>query len=391
MKDTDKTTANETAEEKRERIRKKALDSMTAEDIQKLKDTLTPVLEQINDVTEDMLSDLLPVLEKAAEIAERLKKDPEGQSDPDDEDPPEAGKEAAPLLWPVDKSQKVFGLLAKFLQDPAGVYMPYSKGGKEGYILQADYDSLSEAVPEAAYLTPYDRRVHNALISQWAAGKRIVSLQTVYEMTGGRSDASGKDKRKIKKSISRMHMRVNVTSTEHLYDVTKGKRITGKIATNEDLLSTRIIEATVKGHKAECIEILAEPPLLRLSRSWQQLTAIKPELLQMPGTRTDESMKLHDYLVSYIAQLKDHPRTTSEKLLFTTLFKEAGIDPEDKSATGRNAQSRIKRKVRETLEAFKQSGYISDYSITTGAARIIIPEETAGKKKHKKAGTLRNK
>lgn len=386
----------ETQEEKRERIRKKILEDMTPEDMEKLREELTPVLSAINGSLEDVAKTLQAVLssekvQQAIIDAQKAAEEQEGQSDPDAEDLPEAGEDAAPLLWPVDKSQKVFGLLAKFLQDPAGVYMPYSKGGKEGYILQVDYDSLSEAVPEVAYLTPYDRRVHNALISQWAAGNRIVSLQTVYEMTGGRSDASGKDKRKIKKSISRMHMRVNITSTEHLYDVTKGKRITGKIATNEDLISTRIIEATVKGHKAECIEILTEPPLLRLSRSWQQLTAIKPELLQMPGTRTDESMKLHDYLVSYIAQLKNHPRTTSEKLLFKTLFKEAGTDPEDKTATGRNAQSRIKRKVRETLDAFKQSGHITGYTMTADAVRILIPEETAGKKKHKKAGTLGNK
>lgn len=386
----------ETPEEKRERIRKKTLENMTPEDMEKLREELTPVLSAISGSLEDVAKTLQAVfssekVQQAIIDAQKAAEEQEGQSDPDAEDLQEAGKETAPLLWPVDKSQRLFGLFAGILQDPEGVYMPYSKGGKEGYILQVDYDSISEAVPEAAYLTPYDRRVHNALISQWTAGNRIVSLQTVYEMTGGRSDASGKDKRKIKKSISRMHMRVNITSTEHLYDVTKGKRITGKIATNEDLISTRIIEATVKGHKAECIEILTEPPLLRLSRSWQQLTAIKPELLQMPGTRTDESMKLHDYLVSYIAQLKNHPRTTSEKLLFKTLFKEAGTDPDAQDNATRKAKTRIRQKVRETLDTFKQSGYITGYTMTADAVRILIPEETAGKKKRKKAGTLGNK
>ena len=387
----------ETPEEKRERIRKKLLENMTPEDMEKLREELTPVLSAISGSLEDVAKTLQAVfsseeMQRAIINAQKAAEDMEGQSDPDAEDLPEVKKDATPLLWPVDKSQKVFGLLAKFLQDPAGVYMPYSKGGKEGYILQADYDTLSEAVPEAAYLTPYDRRVHNALISQWAAGNRIVSLQAIYELTGGRSDASGKDKKKIKQSINRMHMRVNVTSTEHLYDVTKGKRISGKIATNEDLISTRIIEATVKGHKAECVEILAEPPLLRLSRSWQQLTAIKPELLQMPGTRTDESMKLHDYLVSYIAQLKNHPRTTSNKLLFETLFNEAGIDPAGQDNATRKAKTRIRQKVRDTLEAFKQSGYIDGYTMTANACRIFLPEDTAVKKrKPKKAGTLGNK
>ena len=128
-------------------MRRKNFGIRKQKDMEKLREELTPVLSAINGSLEDVAKTLQAVLssetvQQAIIDAQKAAEEQEGQSDPDAEDLPEAGEDAAPLLWPVDKSQKVFGLLAKFLQDPAGVYMPYSKGGKEGYILQVDYDSL---------------------------------------------------------------------------------------------------------------------------------------------------------------------------------------------------------------------------------------------------------
>ena len=292
----------------------------------------------------------------------------------DQEEPPlpEAsdGKDVQ-LLMLLGKTRRLFELSPEQQKD--SIEARYAKG--EGYSIMLDWDAAEQALPQLRYLTPFDRRVHDAVASVWQAGQSVITLQGIHYLTGGKSRAGANEIKRINSSLSKMAVHITIAGTDGLEEKTGGKHKSGVIFRKESILSTKAIMKDYAGKRIEGnIQILTEPPLLALGKEWRQVTAIQPEVLQLSGNRSDDAMLIHDYIVSYVARLRHNPNSVTNKLTYAAVYKRLGINPDDNDQVTRNKRSDTKKRIPKSLERLKDTGYISSYEIGKDFVSFTVPE-----------------
>lgn len=348
---------------------------LTAEDwksIEKMLFTVSEVIYSANSETIQLILDALP--------------DDIDEADPDEQPLPTAsdGKNVQ-LLMLLGKAQRLFELSPEQQKDK--VKARYAKN--EGYSIMLDWEAAEEILPQLRYLTPFDRRVHDAVASVWQSGQTVITLQGIHYLTGGKSRAGANEIKRINSSLSKMAVHITIAGTDGLEEETGGKHKSGVVIRKESILSTKAIMKDYAGKRIEGnIQILTEPPLLALGKEWRQVTAIAPEVLQLKGNRSDDAMLIHDYIVSYVARLRHNPKSVTNKLTFAAIYKRLGIKPDDNDQVTRNKRSDTRKRIPKSLERLKDTGYIVSYEIGKDSISFTVPEKPLLKvtRRRKKCG-----
>lgn len=272
------------------------------------------------------------------------------------------------LPWALDKLNQNWSSLPADAVFPDGYY--HLKTGENAkketaeLLFKINWDEIERSgdVTIPKVLTPFDKRVHTAVMGILQAQGQIMSAGQIYTAMGmgKKKSPNAKDKKKILDSLVKMNAAQIVISTEKERDVNKSYPA---FEYKGSLLPSAQLTAIINGARTEtAIKILDTPPLLAFAQSRHQITVIPRKLLESPLSMTDDNITLADYFITRISRMKANPKT-SRKMLFKTIFSNCGIE------TG-SQRTRAHGKIEKLLDHYCKEKWIIGY--TKGAEGIII-------------------
>lgn len=227
-----------------------------------------------------------------------------------------------------------------------------------------EFDELKDIQLSNRNITPYDREVHDAIVSLYIDGRNayITPLMVFRTMTG---QPQGKLTDKIFKDISESiercsRTRVYIDATKEVDG--KGYSIEQPIF-KENLIYTRSISGTHNGEAGEWIEIISTPVLYRYASSKNQIARMDIKLLNTPVNKSEETIILQGYLQRRILSMKGS--NLSRNILYETVYKQLDIKMAS-AASLRNKQSKIRDTIKNILEYWKEESFIKDFKENTG-------------------------
>ena len=217
----------------------------------------------------------------------------------------------------------------------------------------------------------FDKAVYNAISTLWSAGNACITVKDIYETMNGLKKSkklSEAQERKIRASVDKMRFTNCYIDFSQELNAIKGESDieSGKLSDNM-LHISEAIAVMNNGETKNAYKIHTEPVLYTYNRIKRQLISVPIGLLDTSQalSNTDDVIALREYLIQQIQNMKKGIRN-SNKMLFDTIYKEAGI----KQTTNRTQIMRDRDKVIAILEAWKDKQYIKGYELTYSGKSI---------------------
>lgn len=220
------------------------------------------------------------------------------------------------------------------------------------------YEGKDISITGRYEFTAYDRAIHNAICSLYAAGNDIVTPAMVYRAVNGMSDnekVSPQSIEAVRNSLDKSRfMRLKVDFTEEA----KTRNIqVDKAAIDSSLLQASVITIEAGGNQVDAYKIHATPVLYQYSQRTKQIISIPLGLLDTKGAirNTEEIIPIKEYLIRRIEIMKND-KVMNNKILYETIFEEIGIiNP------SRDKSYDLRRGIKAILKLWKSKEYIKDF------------------------------
>lgn len=206
--------------------------------------------------------------------------------------------------------------------------------------------------------TPYDRVVHNSVVTLHAAGNEIFTPEMVYRAMNGLTEsekvspqAIGAVTRSIEKSrVTKLTIDYTQEAKERNLDVEEAKY-------DGMLLNADKVTVSVSGVKKEAYRLLRTPILYEYSQQIKQIISVPIQLLQTKEAlrSTDEVIVIRFYLIQRIEIMKNN-KSQSNKILYSTIFEELG-----KTNPTKQKAEKIRDATKAILGLLVKKEYIKDY------------------------------
>lgn len=269
------------------------------------------------------------------------------------------------LGYPVDK---VNAIVWNFLNAPEGqLSFSTEKSGssKEATVVYSiNFDELEkdDSLKITRRLTPYDKRAYIAVSALWDSGNRIISIKQIYTAMGYGGNPSARDIQKISDFLTKaggariyinneLETSVNKKYDRFLYDgpLLPFERVRGYI-------NNALCDAA--------IHLFRVPPMISFAKSRRQITTIPRKLLESPVSKTDENLRMDDYLIERIAHMKKDPKNP-RKILYSTLYTGCGI-------TQSKQRKRAPEKIERYLKHYETCKFINGFSMGNDSVTISL-------------------
>ncbi len=269
--------------------------------------------------------------------------------------------------YPVDKLDHE---MWKQLREPTGnqtkLFLPL-KAEKDGSDKELtiqysiDFAALDTAgIKITKRLMPFDKLVYIAIAALYNAGNKVISLTQVYYAMGNTGKPATYQIQKIQDRITKMTgARVYIDNLDETttYNYPRFKY-------DGPLLPVERATAIVNGKIADAaLHLFREPPVMTFAKQRKQITTITVKMLQSPISKTDANLLIDDYLIERIAKAKRNSKKV--KILYSTLYEAAQI-------TTKNKRSRAPEKIKTYLDHYKESGFISEYTMLPDGIQIFF-------------------
>lgn len=220
------------------------------------------------------------------------------------------------------------------------------------------YEGENVSITGRYEFTAYDRAIHNAVCSLYAAGNDIVTPAMVYRAVTGITETEYVSPQSIEAVLNSLDksrfMRLKVDFTEEAkargFDV-------DKTMIDSYLLPAEAVVVKTGGHEMAAYKILKTPALYQYSQRTKQIISIPLELLdtKVATRNTEEIIPIKEYLVRRIEIMKNDD-SMGNKILYETIFDEVGLKDiiKQKSLVLRNS-------IKAILELWKDKGYIHNF------------------------------
>ena len=274
------------------------------------------------------------------------------------------------IQYPLDKPNNVIWNLLEAAA-PNGqlkLNIDTSKGNsKQGAIILygIDFANLDPNLHITQQLTPFDKRVYIATASLFNGGNEYMTATQICRQMGNTGRPSKSQLKKINDSLTKMGAaRVYIDNKKEAETHKKTKFYKYDAAL---LPFERISEAiTINGQIAEStIHLLKEPPLITFAKQRNQITTFKRNILESPINKTDANLRIDDYLIERISQMKNSKRKTSNKMLYETIYKNCNI-------TTKMQKQRAPEKIKNYLDHYKSCDFIKGYKEGKDGITIIL-------------------
>lgn len=264
------------------------------------------------------------------------------------------------LDYPLDKVNSK--LWNQFNKDPDGQFsynfraITSKRGAKDevGVYTSINFDELDKlpGLQITRGLTAFDKRLYVAAAAAGAAGDGYTSLTKLHEAMGNSGTPSDNQRGKIEQSLRKMGAaRICIKNPEEI----AAKMKYPSFEYEGPLLPFEQVRAVVNGQVTEAaIHFFREPPLVTFARERKQITTVPRRLLDSPISKTEENLRLEDYLLDRIAQMKNK-KTNPRKILLQTLYSECNL-------TGKQKQ-RAPEKIKKYLDHYQKEQFIKSYAM----------------------------
>lgn len=308
--------------------------------------------------------------------------EPEEQATPNDtEQPP---KEETPLVSVTPRMPKKFISISDKVSDkafsevigePLAVRVSRKDSKKQiTTLLNLElYDETS--IVGLDRLTPYDRAVHDAIVTVCIEGgsgepQMYMTPQTIYRtMTGNFNTNPRKEAiERINESLRRLGgIRIKINADDEMkafYKMPSGFQYEGAIVPNE------IIRFKSNGAEVEGIHLLRTPILYSYASIKKQVSQEDIKLLATPVKKTEENIILQDYLFRRVSAMKHSPKL-SRNILYTTVYDNIQVTAASIGAL-RKKRYNIRENIKSILDYWKEQGFIKAYKENYGAKNESI-------------------
>jgi len=219
-------------------------------------------------------------------------------------------------------------------------------------------------------LTPYDREVHDAIVTLYVEGKTIyITPNMIYQAMTGRhgSHCSKNQESMINNSITKLmfsHVIIDAAAEAAI-----DNRVTRTLF-DSNAINAKRVSITINGKESKAIKILDTPILFDYAQQKNQIGRFNMKLLDTPNNKNEETIILEGYLRRRILAMrksKDDSKL-SNSIKYETVYKQLDISFSDEVIRSEAALRKKKLKVRESvkkaLDYFKKEGFIKTYSET---------------------------
>jgi len=289
-------------------------------------------------------------------------------------------------IMPTDKiSLKAFADALTSKKELKGLAME-PKGSKREITTYAriDFESITgdiQITGEKA-LTPYDRAVHDAIITLYVeGGNEYITPSMIYQVMTGNPKNRLEEKQAItiKDSVKKcLHSTLVIDASKEAKKYGfKSLEYTGKLIIGEE------VKAVLNNNTVlNCLHILRVPVLYEYADRKNQIGRFDIKLLNSPIRKTAEIITLQDYLSRRIVAMKGSGQKT---IVYETVYKQiesywensgddVSIDASE-DVLERRRQTRLRKKkakvreqIRTILDYWKEQGFIIGYVENTRKA-----------------------
>lgn len=267
------------------------------------------------------------------------------------------------FLSPVDKvSNNAFeGLLNS--NKPLALAME-KKGSKKPItvMVSINFDDMQGVtIRGRKELTPYDREVHDAIVTLYVVGGNdIITLQMIYRTITGDPNArlTAKQAEAISNSITKlMYSNITIDATEELkayYGVDDFKY-------NGYLLTIERVIATVNNTVLDAIHVMRLPILYEYANYKDQIGRVDIKLLNTPVNKNEEVITLQNYLMRRILSIKNPNSILSPSIVYDTIYEHLNITAPTQGAL-RKKKANIRKQIKTILTYWKKEGFITAFT-----------------------------
>ena len=227
-----------------------------------------------------------------------------------------------------------------------------------------------ENVKVPKYITAYDRAVHDAICSIYAAGNNIMTTSQIYEAMTGKTTRKKKTLEKVDESVLRLMMSlvfIDYTDQAKARDLDYEKAIV-----KENIIYCKGITVTFpNGESSTGWKLLQPPTLYQYAKHIGQIVTIDKSVLSATNVNNaDDVVVLKHYLLRRIEAMKNTKNhMDSKKILFSTMFSYCNI-------SGNREKLRTKREiVISLLKDWQKIGYIKEFKEYRGDKNKILGVE----------------
>lgn len=262
------------------------------------------------------------------------------------------------IIYPIGKAGQAWWKAAELASKDSGQYqyvdVSINSKTRKVYKMCVDFSGLeSDGVPKDSKLTQYDKRVLIAMHALFYAGNEYMTLPMIYERMGNSGRPNTTQLQKIRQSILKMQCKIYFSNEEEVAIYKKYKKVIYK----DRLLNVAFIEGISVINNMPCdtvIRMRAPSFIFEFDGASDRghITTLKPNVLNIGGQQTENTLSVEDFLIISIAQMKKGNR--EKKVLFDTLYRECGI-------TRRQYKPRALVTALDALENYKREGYIIGY------------------------------
>ena len=211
-------------------------------------------------------------------------------------------------------------------------------------------------------ITPYDREIHNAIITLAAAGNNCITPSMIFQLLSGnisdeRHKMSDETRNKILSSVDKMRFTsIEINATAEV----KAGMIT-RVMFNSYLIPAERTEVEVNGQIVkDGIKLIRMPPLFEYASLKNQVATINVKMLDTPLNNTPENIELKAYLLSRILSMSNAKNNMLDVIRYDTLYEYLRITAPNPNQLKKKHKN-IRDKTKILLDFWKEEKLIKDY------------------------------
>lgn len=228
-----------------------------------------------------------------------------------------------------------------------------------------DYDSSHIQLSGREKYTPYDREVHDGVVTLYEAGNELITPAMVYRAMNGLTETEFVSEQAIESvanSIDKsMFIKIIIDYTEEakLYN----KNI-DKTQYMGNLLNAGKIKAKIKGKEQEVYKLYRKPILYEYAQISGQIITVPFKLLQTKDAvrSTDDVIVIRGYLLRQIEWLKNEKASRSLNITYRGIYEELEVLKSTYEETPyKKKTAKIRNHVKSILDEWQEQKYIKKY------------------------------
>ena len=232
-------------------------------------------------------------------------------------------------------------------------------------LLYIDFNSSKANGVSIAFenrITPYDREIHNAIVTLAAAGNNCITPSMIFQLLSGnisdeRNKMSDETRRKILSSVDKMRFTsIEINATAEV----KAGMLT-RVMFNSYLIPAERTEVEVNGQIVkDGIRLIKMPPLFEYASLKNQIATINVKMLDTPLNNTPENIELKAYLLRRILSMANANNNMRDVIRYDTLYEYLRITAPNPNQLKKKHKN-IRDKTKILLDFWKEEKLIKDY------------------------------